>query len=440
MRISAMKPRARAIAAGIGAVLGCMALCLPAAAGAASLSDSFAGRDGVAGLPTEVTGSNVGAGREMGEPVLKPLSPAGHSVWLEWEATSTGYVTLSTCGSAIPTVLGVYTGSELDKLSEVASAAQFGGPGCPGIGNGVTFLASTGAKFQIALDGNGFFVPPALPPVTEGPLALRIEATPPPVNDDFQGATALEGTISEEPGGARRYFADRFGYNWGATKQAGESDHAGDQGGASVWYSWTAPETGSAQVGVCCGPFSLGVYRGGAVGSLTEVKPSAFGTIPVFAGDTYRLAVDGKYELVADAARVGSFDLTVSMELPPSDPLSPTDPPPGAGLASGAAVVPANPDAAPPRTVLDSRRVRSRARSAVFGFHADETGSAFRCVLDARKASPCRSPKGYSGLSPGQHVFKVYAVDPAGNADLTPATARFAIRLPPGKPSPSGGG
>ena len=65
--------------------------------------------------------------------------------------------------------------------------------------------------------------------------------------------------------------------------------------------------------------------------------------------------------------------------------------------------------------------------AATFGFHADEAGATFHCVLDARRAAPCRAPKTYSGLSPGQHVFKVYAVDRAGNADLTPATARFAI-------------
>ncbi len=433
-----MRPRARAIAAEIGALLGCMALCFPAAAGAAGFSDGFAGREAVDGLPVEVTGPNLGAGREVDEPVLKPLAPAGHSVWLEWEAPSTGYVTLSTCGSAIPTVLGVYAGSELDELTEVASRANFGVGECSGIRNGVTFLAAAKDKFQIALDGNGFFVPPALPAATEGSLALRIEATPPPLNDDFEDAAALEGTTSEEPGGARFYFADRFGYNWGADKEAGEPPHDGDQGGASVWYSWTAPETGSAQVGVCCGPLSLGVYVGSAVGSLTEVKTSAFGTFPVVAGTSYRFAVDGKYELVAGAARVGSFDLTLSMVLPPADPVSPADPLAVAGTTATA--VPTGPDVTVPDTLLDSRAVRSAARSATFGFHADEAGSTFRCALDARKAAPCRAPKLYSGLSPGRHVFKVYAVDLAGNADPTPATARFAIAPAKRKPGRGAGG
>jgi hypothetical protein len=399
-----------------------LALSLPAVAAAVTFSDSFAGRSTVSGLPMEVSGSNLAAGREAGEPVLKPLAPAGHSVWLEWEAPGSGYVTLSTCGSGVPTVLGVYAGGELDKLTEVGSAAYFGGGDCSGVRNGVTFLASTGARFQIVLDGDSFYVPPALPPTTEGPLALRIEATPPPVNDDFENATTLAGTTSEEPGGARFYFADRFGYNWGATKEIGEPDHGGDQGGASVWYSWTAPATGSAQVGACCGPLNLGVYLGSAVGALTEVKASAFGTIPVLAGTTYRLAVDGKYELVAGAARVGSFNLTVSMQLPPAAP-PPADP----VSANTAAAAPVKSDPVPPQTFLDSRKLRSGARTATFGFHADKSGSSFRCGLDARKVASCRPPKSYVGLALGRHLFKVYAVDATGQADPTPATTGFSI-------------
>jgi hypothetical protein len=424
-----MKPRTKAIAAVFWTAFGCLALGVPAA-GAAAFSDGFSGRDTVKGLPVEVAGTNVGAGTEVREPPLKPLSPAGHSVWLEWEAESTGYVTVSTCGSAIPTVLGVYAGTQLDKLTEVASTANFGGAGCAGVQSGATFLASTGAKFEIELDGDDFFVPPALPPATEGALALRIEATPPPVNDDFADATVLAGTTSEEPGGARSFFANRFGYNWGASKEAGEPAHAGDQGGASVWYSWTAPETGSAQVSVCCGQLSLGVYLGNAFGSLTAVKPSAFGTIPVVAGSTFRLAVDGKYELVSGTARMSNFNLMVSMPLAPNNPVGPGGPAQGPVSSPGVAALPGSSGAVPPDTILDSRKVRSRARSATFGFHSDKPRSSFRCWIDRRIVAACGSPKSYSGLTPGQHVFKVYAVDAAGNADRTPATARFAISPP----------
>jgi hypothetical protein len=108
-----------------------LALWLPVA-GAATLKDNFASRETVQAASVDAIGSNVGASREAGEPVPTAISAAGHSVWLGWEAPSSGYVTMSTCGSAIPTVLATYAGSELSKLSELNSKANFGGPECSG--------------------------------------------------------------------------------------------------------------------------------------------------------------------------------------------------------------------------------------------------------------------------------------------------------------------
>ena len=52
----------------------------------------------------------------------------------------------------------------------------------------------------------------------------------PPSNDNFANAETI---------------TDRFGWldgdNTEATKEPGEPNHAGNPGGASVWYSWTAP-------------------------------------------------------------------------------------------------------------------------------------------------------------------------------------------------------
>jgi hypothetical protein len=226
--------RAAKAVAGLVSLLGCAVLWLAPAAGAVTFSDSFSGRSLVKGVPQEISGSNVGAGREAGEPVLKPLAPAGHSVWIEWEATSSKYFTFSTCGSAIPTVLGLYVGSELSKLTEAGSIANYGGPECSGVENGVTMLVLNGGNFQIVLDGNSYFAEPAPPPVTEGALKLHVEATPTPPNDDFENAEAIAGNTTEEPSGARSYFASEPGYNYNATKQSGEPKHDGDQGGASV--------------------------------------------------------------------------------------------------------------------------------------------------------------------------------------------------------------
>ena len=44
-------------------------------------------------------------------------------------------------------------------------------------------------------------------------------------------------------------------------------------------------------------------------------------------------------------------------------------------------------------------------------------------------ASTCTSPKSYTGLADGSYTFSVFAVDPAGNADLSPATWEFTVAV-----------
>jgi hypothetical protein len=113
-----------------------------------------------------------------------------------------------------------------------------------------------------------------------------------PPNDMFASAEAL---------------TDRFGYleasNVEATREPDEPYHAGNQGGASVWYVWTAPHRGRATVSTCnYSEFDtvLAVYTGDDLSDLQEVASNddgcgqgsrvSFVTAP---GETYRIAVDG---------------------------------------------------------------------------------------------------------------------------------------------------
>lgn len=395
------------------------ALCLPNVAWGVTFSDGFAGRAKVEGVPQEVSGSNVGAGKEAGEPQPMALSAAGHSVWLEWEAKSSSYFTFSTCASAIPTVLGLYVGSSLGALTEEESVASFGGPECSSVRNGATLFALNGARFQIQLDGNAFFVPPALPPVTEGPVALRVEATPPPANDDFAAAAPVGGRITGEPGGARFYFASELGYNWNATKEAGEPKHAGDSGGASVWYTWTAPESGQVRIGTCCGTANLvGVYTGSAVNALTLIQSGKQSVeVAVTAGTTYKIAVDSEFSSFLGGPFDDRFNLQVRMELAP---------------ALGGPPAAASPDTTPPQTSI-SKTIRKRMPPIlILHFHSSEAASTFRCKADRGRFALCGASKTIRNLKPGRHKFEVAAVDAAGNKDPTPAVAHF--RVP--KPSP----
>jgi hypothetical protein len=86
------------------------------------------------------------------------------------------------------------------------------------------------------------------------------------------------------------------------------------------------------------------------------------------------------------------------------------------------------PDTTPPETTITrGPSGATTRRTASFRFKANEAGSSLRCKLDARPWRGCSSPKRYSGLSLGRHVFRVVATDPSGNVDPTPARRVFRV-------------
>ena len=84
-------------------------------------------------------------------------------------------------------------------------------------------------------------------------------------------------------------------------------------------------------------------------------------------------------------------------------------------------------DCKPPRTTITKGPVRLRKRSVKFVFKSSEK-STFKCSLDGRKFSGCKSPKTLTGLKKGKHTFRIRATDFAGNVDKTPAKRAFRIR------------
>jgi subtilisin family serine protease len=94
---------------------------------------------------------------------------------------------------------------------------------------------------------------------------------------------------------------------WGATKEPGEPLHAGDTGGSSVWFRWTATQGGTLVLSTSGSDFDtlLAVYRETGT-TLTPVAANddapagapairtSLVTVPVTNGDTLLVAVDGK--------------------------------------------------------------------------------------------------------------------------------------------------
>jgi CSLREA domain-containing protein len=85
-------------------------------------------------------------------------------------------------------------------------------------------------------------------------------------------------------------------------------------------------------------------------------------------------------------------------------------------------------DRRPPRTRMlrQPRRVRA-GHLARFAFTSNEPGSRFQCSLDGGEFRACRSPRKYRLSRPGKHLFRVRAIDPAGNVDPTPVRRRFEV-------------
>ena len=335
---------------------------LPADAGA---NDNFAAAQVLGPATTQVTGTNVGATKETGEPDHAG-NPGGASIWYRWTAPLDGTYTFNTIRSSFDTLLAVYTGTNVAELTEVVSDDNFGNS----IQSSVVFNATYNTTYYIAVDGarqgNGAaaqgtvilnLVSEGSEPVlndftpaqgsvgqsvrllgenfltvsgvsfngtpatfhtdsstqittviptgaTTGPITLTdtlgdratssgiFTVVPVPANDDFANATTLTGTAPTAAG-----------TNVGATKQTGEPDHADNAGGASVWFTWTAPASGVYTVSTSGSNFDtlLAVYTGDAVAALTPVASNddagplgiSSVTFNVVGGTVYHVAIDG---------------------------------------------------------------------------------------------------------------------------------------------------
>src|SRR2546421_130884 len=113
-----------------------------------------------------------------------------------------------------------------------------------------------------------------------------------PANNNFDNAQVIAGPTGLVTGD-----------NFLASKEPGEPDIIGIPGGASVWYSWTAPSAGIVTFTTFGSDFDtlLGVYFGPNLPSLTPIagNDDAGGTLQssvtfnAAAGTTYMITVDG---------------------------------------------------------------------------------------------------------------------------------------------------
>jgi subtilisin family serine protease len=142
---------------GFGGVTGLYNLAIsPAAAPAV---DNFANAIAINGASGNVTTDNVKATAEAGEPAHSGQA-ATKSVWADWTAPSDGDFTFHTDGSSFDTVLAAYTGTAVGALTAVASndnqgVANVSKPAFSPGASQLTFAATSGQSYKIAVDGKG---------------------------------------------------------------------------------------------------------------------------------------------------------------------------------------------------------------------------------------------------------------------------------------------
>jgi lysyl endopeptidase len=112
-------------------------------------NDHFADAILLRGRRGSVTGTNVGATSQRGEPVHAGVG-GGKSVWWRWRARRTERAEFSTAGSDFDTVLAVYRGHRLARLRELASNDD---DVRLGLQSRVRLRVVTGRLYRIAVDG-----------------------------------------------------------------------------------------------------------------------------------------------------------------------------------------------------------------------------------------------------------------------------------------------
>ncbi|MEO7298072.1 MAG: hypothetical protein ABI042_05790 [Verrucomicrobiota bacterium] len=160
IRLKELSPRS--FTARFASTSACVALLLLGAAtlSAAPVNDNFANASVIPpSPPATVTGSNILATFQAGEPNHSPSEAAGQkSVWWEWTPAASSTVTIDTAGSesitdtdGLDTQLAVYTGSTLAGLTAVVKNED--APNLSGGRSSVTFAAAAGTTYRIAVDG-----------------------------------------------------------------------------------------------------------------------------------------------------------------------------------------------------------------------------------------------------------------------------------------------
>ena len=255
-------------------------------------NDSFATAIGLTGTHGTVTGGNNGASKEAGEPAVA-ANAGGASVWYRFRAPATGTLRLSTEGSTFNTLLGVYRGTSVAALQEVASNDDVN----PTTGwSLLEAKVKRGVTYRIAVDGQNIGAGAG-----QGLATLGYRYWP--ANDGFAQATKLSGKKGK-----------KVSSNAGAGRQSKEPRKiAGKKAGQSVWYVYKSKRAGRLTIDLSGSKFNtvLGVYAGKKITKLHKVAANDNAGKGRSSRLSFRVAKGTKYRILVAGVKTAEGRFTL---------------------------------------------------------------------------------------------------------------------------------
>ena len=255
-----------------------------------STNDNFADAVELPQTSRLAIASNTYASKESGEPDHAGNTGESKSVWWIGQAPESTFFAFDTSGSDFDTLLAVYTGSDVDDLTVVAYSDDNKNDGT----SGMTFYAEKDVSYYIVVDGHDG---------ASGNIILNWKFAYPPENDNFANAVSLTEDSGQITGVE----------NSEATKEIGEPNHADNTGGKSVWWTWTASESGRFAFDTNGSNFDtiMAVYTGSSLDALTKVAGNDDLTFEEYSGVNFEAEADVQYHVAVDgyAGRSGNISL-----------------------------------------------------------------------------------------------------------------------------------
>jgi hypothetical protein len=237
-------------------------------------NDAFAGRTTLAGTNISFMAVNGGASTEPGEPPLA-AGGSGRTLWWSWTAPDNGNVYLYALGVHGTLMLEAFTGDSLNSLQAIPGGGSYQ----------LYFTAVSNQTYQIRFDAA------AMVSTSVGLTFIQS-----PTNDYFTNAALIEGTNVSVSG---------------TTQGASAETNDPVAGWNTVWYSWTAPQSGDFTMAVVGGPSVL-AFTGTNISSLARAGSNNWPDSLVLnaqSNQTYYLEIVTGFLWEPDYPGAGGFQL-----------------------------------------------------------------------------------------------------------------------------------